>query len=260
MKTLISLAQINLKYGDPQANFECAAQLIDEAARRGSECVLFPELWTSGYDFEHALDHAKTNFSISADLSALAHNKHIWVGGTILEEQGGKLYNTFTLFAPDAMVAYKYQKIHLFRLMDEHRWFQPGNHLQSVDLPWGKAGMAICYDLRFPEMFRKYALGGARMILMPAEWPAVRIQHWKVLLRARAIENQMVVAAVNCVGIIGNETFGGSSAVINPWGEALVEGNDCDEELLTAEVDLDQVSGVREKIPVFSDRRPDIYE
>jgi len=259
MKALISLAQLNLKFGDPQWNFDRAIQMIAEAARRQSDCILFPELWTSGYDFEHALDHVHSNRSISADLSALAQEYRLWLGGSMLEEQDGQLFNTFTMFSPDGVSSYKYQKIHLFRLMDEHHWFLPGDHLQSIDLPLGKVGMAICYDLRFPEMFRKYALEGCRIILMPAEWPIIRVQHWKLLTRARAIENQIVVAAVNCVGKIGNETFGGSSAIIDPWGDAIIEGNDHDEALLTAEVDLDQVSTVRQKIPVFNDRRPDIY-
>jgi predicted amidohydrolase len=143
--------------------------------------------------------------------------------------------------------------------MDEDKWLQPGTQLICTDFQWGKAGLAVCYDLRFPEMFRKYALKGTRLVFIPAEWPAARVSHWSTLLRARAIENQMFVVGVNCVGKIGNETFGGSSTIISPWGETIAEANNQDEQLITAEIDLDQVDEFRMKIPVFEDRRPDIY-
>jgi omega-amidase len=118
--------------------------------------------------------------------------------------------------------------------------------------------MTICYDLRFPELFRRYALAGARLILVPAEWPHPRRAHWQTLLRARAIENQCFVAACNRVGITGNSTFFGASAVIDPWGEALVEGGET-ELILTATIDLSLVDTVRKRIPVFEDRRPELY-
>ena len=118
--------------------------------------------------------------------------------------------------------------------------------------------MTICYDLRFPELFRRYALDHARIILVPAEWPHPRREHWRTLLRARAIENQCFIAACNRVGTTGANTFFGASAVIDPWGEALMEGGEA-AMLLTVTVDLGLVDTVRQRIPVFADRRADLY-
>jgi omega-amidase len=261
MKVLISLAQIHLDFGQPAKNFERASQMIVQAAQEHANCILFPELWTSGYDFDNRFLHAQTNLSILEKLAGLADLYQIAIGGSYLEaHEGNLLFNTHTWLVPGETSTIKYQKIHLFRLMDEDKWLQPGSQLVCTDFGYGKAGLAVCYDLRFPEMFRKYALQGAQLAFIPAEWPIARVQHWKTLLRARAIENQMFVVGVNCVGKIGNETFGGSSVIISPWGETIAEANSLDEQLITAEIDLDQVDEIRKKIPVFEDRRPDIYD
>jgi omega-amidase len=260
MKISISLAQMHLNFGQPSKNLERASEMIVQAAKEHSTCILFPELWTSGYDFENRFLHAQSNVSILENLAELAQTYQISIGGSYLEVQGSNLlFNTHTWLVPGQLPLIKYQKIHLFRLMDEDKWLQPGTQLFCTDFQWGKAGLAVCYDLRFPEMFRKYALKGTRLVFIPAEWPAARVSHWSTLLRARAIENQMFVVGVNCVGKIGNETFGGSSTIISPWGETIAEANNQDEQLITAEIDLDQVDEFRMKIPVFEDRRPDIY-
>ncbi|MBI5715176.1 MAG: carbon-nitrogen family hydrolase, partial [Chloroflexi bacterium] len=177
---------------------------------------------------------------------------------SILEARNGKAYNTLTLFDSKGEQQAVYRKIHLFRLMQEEKWLAPGEESVLVDVNWGKTGLAICYDLRFVELFRKYALAGAKAIIIPAEWPARRTAHWQTLLRARAIENQMVVIAVNRVGESNGEIFGGRSAVIDPWGEAIVEGDD-QQSLLHAEIDMGLVDEVRKRIPIFEDRREDVY-
>jgi predicted amidohydrolase len=143
--------------------------------------------------------------------------------------------------------------------MNEHQFLTSGETLHMRNFSWGLCAQAICYDLRFPEIFRSYALNRARIILLPAEWPLKRISHWRTLIRARAIENQVFIAAVNCVGNIGEEIFGGCSAIISPWGDVVCEGNQTDEALLTSTINLDEVEVIRNKIPVFLDRRPDIY-
>src|SRR5271157_3143550 len=260
MKVIISIAQSHIVFGQTAKNFERASEMIIQAAQQHANCILFPELWTSGYDFGNQFIHAKANTSILEKLDELAQSHQIAIGGSYLEgQEGSRLYNTHKWLSPGKNRIINYQKIHLFRLMDEDKWLQPGNQLVCTDFTWGKTGLAICYDLRFPEIFRKYALMGAQLAFIPAEWPAARISHWKTLLRARAIENQMFVVGVNCVGNIGNEVFGGSSAIIGPWGETIAESNDQDEQLITAEIDLGQVEEIRKKIPVFEDRRPDIY-
>jgi len=143
--------------------------------------------------------------------------------------------------------------------MQEDRYLAAGDQPALCEgTPWGTTALAICYDLRFPELFRTYALAGARLVLLPAQWPAPRNDHWRTLLRARAIENQCVVAGCNRVGADHNNFFGGASAVIGPWGELLVEGSDR-AALLVAEVNFDAVEEARRRIPILSDRRPECY-
>ena len=142
--------------------------------------------------------------------------------------------------------------------MDEHKYLSPGHHPTIVDTSWGKMGLAICYDLRFPELFRVYALAGAKIVFLPAEWPHPRLNHWQILLRARAIENQMYVVACNRVGTSKDTHFCGHSCIIDPWGEVVAEIGE-DDGILTAEIGINKVDEVRSSIPIFADRRPEIY-
>jgi predicted amidohydrolase len=259
MSLTISLAQTNIALGDPEANFECVRAWTTEAARRGSALVVFPELWSTGYDLENWQRHASPpGRGMFARLSALARDQRIALAGSVLEARFGRAYNALALFGAAGQLLATYRKVHLFRLMDEEKWLAPGERLELVEAEWGLTGLAICYDLRFPELFRSYALRGARLVIVPAEWPSRRAAHWKALLRARAIENQMFVAGCNRVGESKGEHFGGGSAIIDPWGEAVIEGGGAPG-LLTAEIDLALVEEVRKRIPVFEDRRPDIY-
>jgi omega-amidase len=259
MNLTISLAQIHIQLGQPQANLAQASSLIQEAARGGSQLILLPELWSTGYDLSNGHALSAENLELLNEISRLSNDCSITIGGSVMLEKEGKIYNTFLLYSPGVKEPVVYQKIHLFRLMQEDAWLAPGDHLQTVQAEWGQAGLAICYDLRFPEMFRSYALQGAGLLLLSAEWPLRRVMHWQTLLRARSIENQCFVAAVNCVGETGGETFGGSSAILSPWGETLVEGSTDQPGLLTATLDMSQVEKVRQTIPVFKDRREDLY-
>ncbi|MCC7361895.1 MAG: carbon-nitrogen family hydrolase [Anaerolineales bacterium] len=255
----ISLGQIDVRLGAVEANFAQVAAWTAEAARRGSALVVFPELWSTGYDLERWREHAAPlGAGLFARLAALARDHHIALAGSVLEAREGRAYNALALFSAEGALAAVYRKTHLFRLMDEEQWLAPGEARALVEAAWGRTGLAICYDLRFPELFRRYALEGARLVLLPAEWPARRAAHWHTLLRARAIENQMFVAGVNRVGESKGEVFGGGSALIDPWGEAVVEAGSAPA-LLTTEIDLARVDEVRRRIPVFEDRRPDVY-
>jgi predicted amidohydrolase len=195
-------------------------------------------------------------FAETAALAAL-HNIHI-AGSCLSIVEPNAFGNTLVCFGPTGELLGEYAKVHLYGLMDEDQYLTAGNATTIVEFPWGAAGLAICYDLRFPELFRSYALNGATMVILPAEWPRPRLAHWRTLLRARAIENQMFVIACNRVGQSSGDDFPGHSAVIDPWGEVVVEG-DRGEELLTAVIDLDEVTRFRDKIPVFKDRRPELY-
>ena len=260
MLLTISLGQMDIRFGDPAANFETVTRMTEEAKRRGSDLILFPELWSTAYDLTRAPRYASSlDAGVFADLSALAKRTGIHILGSTLSVLGeNKFGNTLTVFAPDGTLLADYSKIHLFRLMDEHQHLTAGDKPVLVDLPFGRAGLAICYDLRFPELFRGYALAGAEMTFLPAEWPHPRLSHWQTLVRARAIENQMFVFACNRVGRDASNEFFGHSMAVDPWGEILAEGGE-GEELITLTADLSKVQEARRRIPILSDRRPESY-
>ena len=176
----------------------------------------------------------------------------------MIEEKGGYAYNTFVLYGVDGEAWGVYRKIHRFRLLQEEKWLKAGDRLVLAQTPWGKVGLSICYDLRFPEMFRPYFIAGANLILVVAEWPERRIGHWTKLLQARAIENQAFFAGVNKVGFSQGVKLGGCSAIVDPWGVPIIEGND-EEALLTTQIDLHDCEDARRYIPVLRDRRPSVY-
>lgn len=257
-KLNISLAQMNIVLGDTRRNFNTMQEWAAEAARRGSHLVVFPELWPSGYALEQSKELASVlNSGLFAQVTTVAVQNKISIVGSMLEKRGLEVANSAAFFTPAGRMVGVYRKLHLFRLMDEDRWLQPGTAPLLLNLPWGATGLAICYDLRFPELFRRYAADGARVVILPAEWPAARIEHWRALLRARAIENQCYMIACNAAGQTGDTLFGGHSMIVDPWGEVVVEGGG-GPLLLTAEIELDLVDDVRRRIPALTDRRPDL--
>lgn len=259
MKSIIlSLLQMKVMTDDPVRNISTAETMIHSAIQEGSQIILLPELWSSGFQLHKAGRFIKMNTEILTKLCKLARRYNIWIGGSLIEESGNAYYNTFYWINRDGIAA-KYRKVHLFPLMEENIWLQAGNSFTVSSTPQGCMGFAICYDLRFPEVFRYYALKGVQLCLISAAWPLSRIDHWKILLQARAIENQFFIAATNCVGVTGNETFGGSSMVISPVGE-ITESSQEHEQIITTQIDLSDIDKVRSVIPLLESRRPKVYE
>lgn len=260
MKQTISLGQMDVKLGDPAANWQTVQEMTAEAKRRGSDLIVFPELWSTGYDLANAASYATpTNEGMFAQVAGLAQEHEIEILGSCLSLLGdGQFGNTAVYFDANGRSLGEYSKLHLFRLMQEEQYLTAGVKPTLLETAWGKVGLSICYDLRFPELFRHYALAGAQIVFLPAEWPHPRLAHWRTLLRARAIENQMYVVACNRVGSSNDTHFFGHSCILDPWGEAVVEAGE-DAMLLTAVIDIAKVAEVRAKIPVFEDRRLDIY-
>ena len=255
----LALAQMQIISGNLPGNLKKAKEMIAAAAAQNADLVLLPELWSSGYDLVRSAEHAEATKQITKSISSFASEHHIWIGGSLLEAQNGQIFNTFSFIDPQGKRHAAYNKIHLFSLMDEDRWLSAGDTPTITQLPFGKTGLAICYDLRFPELFRYYARADARLILLAAEWPLIREEHWRALLRARAIENQLFIAAVNAVGESAGTVMGGQSMIIDPWGNIIAKASPDEEHLLIAELDFDLVDQVRKAIPALTDRRPDIY-
>ncbi|WP_040734010.1 carbon-nitrogen family hydrolase [Thiocapsa marina] len=256
----VALAQMDIVWGDPAANLAQARSYAIDAARRGADVIVLPELWSTGYDLTSAVDHAEPlTQGIFAETARLARTQSIAIVGSCLARLGtGRIGNTAVYIDAEGRTRAIYSKTHLFRLMNEHRHLTPGSELAFFDTGRGMAGLAICYDLRFPELFRCYALAGADVVFLSAEWPHPRGDHWRTLVRARAIENQMFIVACNRAGRDPDHLFCGSSCVIDPTGAVLAEADE-HPALLFAELDLATVSKTRADIPVFADRRPELY-
>lgn len=266
MKLKISVVQMAVATADPEANLAKGETWIAEAARQGSNLVCFPEMWTTGFDWDWNSAHLDEQGAVVERVAALAKRYGIWVNGSMLvPNDAGRAANTSILFDGQGIRVAVYRKVHLFSYMHEDRHMAPGEALTVAQTPWGPVGLSVCYDIRFPEIYRSLALKGARVVLSPTAFPFPRLEHWKILVRARAIENQMFMVGPNQVGREGSEedgrvTYFGHSVVVDPWGEPLVEGGGDQELLLTATLDLDQVDATRLKMRVFQDRRPDLYE
>ncbi len=259
MTLTIALAQMNVHRGQPEANLTRARDLAARARESGVELLLLPELWLHGYDLARAEEWAAPlGEGGFAHMSALAREFGLYLAGTLLEQHEGGVSNTAVLYEPGGALVGSYRKIHLFRLMQEHHYLAPGDRAVLFPTPWGPMGIPICYDLRFPEPLRAMALAGAKLFLVPAQWPVTRLAAWLTLARARAIENELFVAACNRVGVEGDAVFPGRSCVVGPLGQVLAEGDD-QEQLLVAQLDFHEVEAARRYLPVYDDRRPEAY-
>ncbi|WP_339215043.1 carbon-nitrogen family hydrolase [Solibacillus sp. FSL W8-0372] len=256
----IGCIQLNVGFGKVDENYERAEKFIREAAAGGAEIIVLPEMWNTGYALEKLDELSDVNGErTKVFLSGLAKELAIHiVGGSVSVKRDDKFYNTMYTYNRDGELVGEYSKVHLFRLMDEHLYLESGNEMNRFALGELEAGGVICYDIRFPEWLRTHALDGAKVLFVPAQWPTPRIDHWKILLQARAIENQCFVVAVNRIAR-KVENFNGQSMIIGPWGEVLWTGAE-DEELAIIDVDFSNVEEVRGRIPVYEDRRPGLYE
>lgn len=258
----IALLQTDIMIGEPRRNRVIMERWMEAAATVSlrPDVIVLPEMWNTGYalpqiDQLSDIDGKQTREWIAT--FAKRHGIHV-VAGSIAENREGKVYNTMIIFNSDGVEVGAYSKIHLFRLMEEEKYLTPGEATLSFELDEIKAGASICYDIRFPEQARTLSLQGVKVLFVAAQWPHPRLHHWRTLLMARAIENQMYVIACNRVGNTDSDSFFGHSMIIDPWGEVIAEGSE-GEEIVTAHIDLTLVDHVRKRIPVFEDRRPQIY-
>jgi omega-amidase len=259
MTIRISLAQMNISLGNPVENYEKGISFINRASNEGCSLILFPELWTTGYDLTNIKAYSRSNQAILNQLKFVAKNQHISIGGSYIFRKENRFFNSFIIINTDGDFCPIYNKLHLLKLFNEDLYFSAGDQIQVNTFKWGTTGLAICYDLRFPEMFRKMALNPVDIILLVAEWPTKRIEHWRTLVRARAIENQVFLAAVNCVGTQGKESFGGCSCIISPSGQILAEANPEQEILIISEINIDSINEYRKSMNILQDCRYDIY-
>jgi predicted amidohydrolase len=270
----VSAVQMN-STDDRAANLGAADRLTREAAERGAELVLLPEKWSflgSGRDLEAgaepldgpALSWAReTARELRIDLVAGSIVERLATG----DESGRRLANTSVHVGPDGEVKAVYRKIHMFDVdvdgvaYRESRHERPGNEIVTSRSATGvELGLSVCYDVRFPELYRILTLRGARVLLVPAAFTlATTRDHWATLLRARAIENQAFVVAANQIGRHpGDLRSGGRSLIIDPWGVVLAQAPDATGQI-QATLDLSGLERIRAAVPALANRRPEVY-
>jgi predicted amidohydrolase len=255
----IALAQQAFACGERDVNLRRAEDSVRNATQHQADLVLLPELWDSGYHLAvSAADASQLGNGIFGALSAWAVRYQVCIAGSVAAREGDRLYNTAFLYDLDGTCAAAYHKLHLFRPLDEHTVFASGKSAPTFLCPWGRTALSICYDLRFPELYRYYALQGVDLVLVPAAWPHTRVDHWRILTKARAIENGLAIAACNHPCDDRRTPFGGHSTLIDPWGRTVVEAQE-KPALVVGTLDLAEVHPARTAIPVLTDRRPDIY-
>lgn len=218
-----------------------------------ADLVLLPELWRVGYfDFAAYSKKAETLDEDTVSFLRLAAKKlaAYLLGGSIVERCGGRLYNTAVLFDPEGKLIATYRKSHLLGYRSQERdLLTPGETITVIRTKMGNLGIAICYDLRFPELFRAMSKEEAEIFLVPACWPAARLEAWESLCRARAAENQAAVVACNATG----KGILGRSMVVDPWGVKIAALGDR-EEILQAEIDLVALRKFRKEFPAWRER------
>lgn len=227
-------------------------------AAAGSDLIVLPEMWHPGYfAFDQYARAAGDTPELLAALSETAAEAGACLhAGSLVEADDGRLYNTSVLFGPDGTELARYRKMHLFGFdSQEQRLLSPGEEVVVADTPLGRLGMAVCYDLRFPELFRRMCERGAVGFVVASAWPHPRVEAWSTLLRARAIENQAFVFACNGVGATGyGATLCGRSAVIDPWGITVASLGD-DPGIASVPVQLQEARTARGRFPALADRQ-----
>ena len=260
MSMKISSLQMHLAFGETQANYDKASRFLEKAAAAGSDIAVLPELWNTAFypdDVREIADHDGVETKAFLSRAAKRYGMNI-VGGSVANRRGEKLYNTTFIVDREGKLVGEYDKVHLFSPGREDVVFTAGEALNVFSLDGVTMASVICYDLRFCEWVRLTALAGAKVLFVPAAWPLSRADHWQLLNRARAVENQFFVASCNGCGQSGPMLAGGHSQLIDPWGAVLSQGG-AEEAVLTAAFDLTVVDDVRRKIDVFADRRPTLY-
>lgn len=256
----IALLQLEVLEKNKEANVAHGLQLVREHAPAHDVLVL-PEVWTTGYSLGHLVEDAEElNSSVVKELQDVAAKERCAIiAGSMPLRHDGKVYNTSVAIDKQGRIVNVYDKVHLFGLFNEERFFAPGNNFRAFELDGLCCGSTICYDLRFPELYRHLSLQGARLLFCPAEWPTVRGDIWRLLAQARAAENHTFLAAVNCAGEFKGAPFYGHSMVIAPSGKILVEAGN-GEEVLSCELELAEIDRVRSKLNALADVRKELIQ
>ncbi len=256
----IALVQMEILEKNREANIRHGLELVRQAAV-DHDLLVLPEIWTTGYSLGRLQQEAEiVTGPLVTELCRLAAVARCsMLAGSVPMLRAGKIYNTALAINKQGQLVHSYDKAHLFGLFHEEDFFAPGNNFAAYDLDGTCCGTTICYDLRFPELYRHLALQGAELIFCPAEWPEARGDVWRLLVQARAAENHLFMVAVNCAGSFKKASFYGHSMVVAPGGRILAEAGS-GEEILSCELDLAEITRVRTRLNALADVRKELIQ
>lgn len=256
----IAIIQFNPTQNNFEANYLKSIDLLNSIKQ--VDLIVMPELWAVGFmNFEQFITSAqKINGPFIKKFQEIAQAKktNIFMG-SFVEECENKFYNTAVYINKLGELQNYYRKIHLFtHRSKEAEILTPGSQIVVFPTEFGNIGLATCYDLRFPEMFRALQTKGADLFIVPAAWPEKRIEHFRLFCQSRAVENLTYVISANCCGGEDNKKLGGHSMVVDPFGEILIEGDD-QEKILYSEIDLEKVKYWRTNFSALADKKPTTF-
>jgi predicted amidohydrolase len=259
----VAAAQISCSLGDPKANLLKVRDFSRRAKDAGVELIVFPEMTDTGYSMSAIQAHANSwTDGFVPGLQEIAANLSISIVCGVSEKDGGSVYNSLVFVDRQGKIAAKYRKTHLYAVapVEEQKCFAPGDAFGSFAVGELRLGFSICYDLRFPEMYRKLVVEqNVDAFIVSSAWPFPRIEHFRTLVLARAIENQSYVIVSNRVGKDEELWFCGSSAIIDPRGVAVASASADREELIEADLAGELVLSVRNRVESLAHRRKDLY-
>lgn len=250
--------QFSIKPGEVQYNCETVEGMLLELCARGCGLAVLPEMWSCSFPYPVLREMAEKTPEVLKRVGKIARDKKIVIAGSLPERDGERIFNTGYLVDITGEVAGVYRKVHMFSRYEEGAHFGGGASAGVFSTSIGKVAMMVCYDLRFPELARKMAVDGAEIICVSALWPVQRIEHWSLLLRARAIENQLFMVGCNGCGVDKKITWGGASAIISPLGSLVAEAGP-DKQIILGSLKPLEMDEFRKAIPCFEDRVPEAY-
>ena len=254
----ICSAQISSIWEAPEQTLERAGIFIRHAAVSGASLICFPEQFATGWDPQPQKNIQDIHGSIVTTLQEYAKDYRIGILGSYRQANSPLPKNTAIAIGSDGRILSTYAKIHLFSYGHEDAGNSPGTDLGIFTLDSLTCGIAICYDLRFPELFRLYAGKGVQVVFVPSAWPHTRIRHWELFIQARALENQMYIIGVNTTGQTPVESYSGNSMAADPQGTIISRANEA-EQLVFTDLDPEVVGQARLQFPMDKDRKHALY-
>lgn len=254
----MNIASVQLEIKDNESKIERIDRVESMiTSLKGQDLIILPETWATGYfTFDRYMEESEEiNGSFVQRFASIAKEMNVYLfTGSFIEKNNGKYYNTSVLLGPNGKLIGTYRKIHLFRYGSrEGEILTKGNETTVVDTEFGKMGLSTCYDLRFPELYRREVDLGAKIFLVTSAWPHRRLEHWKLFNSARALENQCFLISSNCVGDTQGVLLGGHSRVVDPWGIVVASAGD-EETILKTEIDPTQIDHIRDIFPNLKHR------